>query len=136
MNALTIGKLAKLSGIGIETIRFYERNGLLKEPPRRPSGYREYPEDAVRQVRFIRRAKELGFSLKEIGELLSLKVTPTTTCADIRERAYIKLKDIEEKVKTLQSMEEILKNVTTACEKKKPTTLSDCPILGALDALN
>jgi len=80
MESMTIGKLAKRAGVGVETIRFYERKGLLPEPPRRYSGYREYPESAIDRVRFIRRAKELGFTLKEIGELLELRIRPGTTC--------------------------------------------------------
>ena len=82
--ALTIGRLANASGVGVETIRFYEREGLLPEPPRKRSGYRQYPADAVARVLFIRRAKELGFTLKEITELLKLRVDPDTSCADVR----------------------------------------------------
>jgi len=78
--ALTIGQVAKRSGIGIETLRYYERKGLVEEPPRTESGYRQYPEDVVARIRFIRRAKELGFKLSEISELLSLRVDPNTTC--------------------------------------------------------
>ncbi len=80
MKPLTIGKVASRAGIGIETIRFYEREGLIAEPPRRESGYRQYPEVAVSRLRFIRHAKELGFSLKEIKELFALRVDPETTC--------------------------------------------------------
>ncbi len=81
--AFTIGEVAKRSGLGLETIRFYERKGLIEEPPRTDSGYRQFPEDVVARIRFIRRAKELGFKLSEISELLSLRVDPDTTCADV-----------------------------------------------------
>ena len=74
MSELTTGRLAERAGVGVETIRFYERKGLLEEPPRRASGYRQYPEAAVARVRFIRRAKDLGFSLREIDELLALRI--------------------------------------------------------------
>ena len=84
MQALTIGEVAKAADIGVETVRFYEREGLIAEPPRRQSGYRQYPPDTIRRLRFIRRAKDLGFTLKEIGELLDLHVDPTRSCADVR----------------------------------------------------
>ena len=92
MKSLTIGQLARNGGVGVETVRFYERKGLLAEPDRRPSGYRQYDEDVVDRLRFIRRAKELGFTLNEIKELLSLRIDPTTTCADVKSRAEEKYK--------------------------------------------
>jgi len=104
METLTIGKVARLAGIGVETIRFYEREGLIEEPPRRESGYRQYPEDTVHRLRFIRRAKELGFTLKEIKELLALRIDPETTCEDIRRRANTKINDIEAKTADKRSL--------------------------------
>ncbi|MCH8048022.1 MAG: MerR family transcriptional regulator, partial [Planctomycetes bacterium] len=80
VNSLTIGQLARRAEVGVETVRFYEREGLLEEPARRPSGYRQYDEGVVDRLRFIRRAKQLGFTLKEIRELLSLRLDPATTC--------------------------------------------------------
>jgi MerR family transcriptional regulator, copper efflux regulator len=84
MSTLTIGQVAKEAGVGVETLRYYEREGLVKEPPRRDSGYRQYPEDVVKRIHFIKRAQELGFSLKEIAELLALRVgsvrTQVTPC--------------------------------------------------------
>ena len=74
MGSFTIGQLARRAGVGIETVRFYEREGLIPEPPRRPSGYRDYPPETVTRIVFIRRAKDLGFSLKEINELLDFRV--------------------------------------------------------------
>ena len=94
MEALTIGQLARQAAVGVETIRFYEREGLLAEPERRPSGYRQYPAEVVRRVRFIRHAKELGFTLKEIQELLELRVDPVSSCADVRRHARAKIADI------------------------------------------
>ncbi len=79
---LSIGRVARRAGVGVETVRFYERQGLIEEPPRRMSGYREYDEDVVSRLGFIRRAKELGFTLKEIKELLSLRRDPSTPAAD------------------------------------------------------
>ena len=131
MKSLSIGKVAQLAEIGIETIRFYEREGLIAEPPRRESGYRQYPEDTVARLRFIRRAKELGFSLKEIKELLSLRIGLQTDCADIQERAEAKIHDIEEKIQTLQRMKKVLAPLAAACPGQGP--VSECPILDALE---
>ena len=131
MEPLTIGKVARLAGVGVETIRFYEREGLIEGPPRGPSGYRQYPGETVTRIRFIKRAKELGFSLKEIKELLELRIDPETTCADIRTRADAKINDIDEKVTTLRKMKAALERLTAACRGRGPT--SECPILEALE---
>lgn len=130
MSAMTIGQLAKSAEVGVETIRFYEREGLIEEPPRRASGYRQYPAETVERVRFIRRAKELGFTLKEIKELLSLRAAPRTRCADVRRRAEAKVRDIDEKVRTLQAMRKALTKLIAECSGQGPVT--DCPILEAL----
>ena len=129
---LTIGKLAEQGGVNLETIRYYEQRGLLSKPMRSPSGYRLYPLDAVQRVRFIKQAQELGFSLKEILELLSLRVDPDTTCSDIKKRAESKISDIETKIQTLKRMQQALVQVSAACRGRGPT--SECPILEALDS--
>lgn len=131
MKALTIGQVAKRAGIGVETVRFYEREGLLEAPERRPSGYRQFDEGIVARLRFIRRAKELGFTLNEIKELLSLKLDPSTTCADVKKRAEAKITDIEAKIDSLVLMKRALVKLTKACSGHGTT--SDCPILDALD---
>ena len=131
MQALTIGRLAKQAGVGVETIRFYEREGLIAQPGRRPSGYRQYPPDVVRRVRFIRHAKDLGFTLKEIQELLDLRVDPTSTCEDVRKRARGKVADIEERIASLERMKAALVRLGRKCRGKGPT--SECPILEELD---
>src|SRR5437660_1810009 len=115
MKPLTIGQVARSAGVGIETVRFYERQGLLTEPARRESGYRQYPEDVVARLRFIRRAKELGFSLKEIKELLALRVDPDTTCAEVKRRAEAKIADVEEKIQALQRIKKALVQLTAVC---------------------
>ena len=94
MEALTIGKVARLASVGVETVRFYEREGLLDKPPRRRSGYRQYSKDTVSRLRFIRRAKELGFTLKEIRELLTLRIETESTCEDVRIKAEAKINDV------------------------------------------
>jgi MerR family transcriptional regulator, copper efflux regulator len=103
-NPLTIGRLASEVGINLETVRFYERQGLLPKPPRSASGYRLFPADAARRLRFIKRAQELGFSLTEIRELLALRTSPRTTSAEIRKCAEAEIADIEGKIKSLDSM--------------------------------
>lgn len=131
MKSLTIGRLAREGGVNLETVRYYERRGLLPRPPRSASGYRLFPEEAARRLRFIRRAQELGFSLGEIRELLSLRVSRRTTSADIRARAESKIADIEAKVKSLESMKKTLRKLTKVCDGCVP--VSKCPILESLD---
>ncbi|MCI0462003.1 MAG: MerR family DNA-binding protein [Gemmataceae bacterium] len=131
MKPLTIGQVARRAGVGIETVRFYERQGLLEEPPRKESGYRQYPADVVSRLRFIKRAKELGFSLREIKELLALRFDPDTTCAEIRQRATAKIADIEAKLRDLQRMKQALVKLTQACKGSGP--LWECSILEALE---
>lgn len=128
---LTIGKVATEASVGIETIRFYEREGLIDDPPRRASGYRNYPRDTILRLRFIKRAKELGFSLKEIKELLTLKLAPGTTCNQIKAQADQKIDDIESKIRTLHRMKRELKKLSSACGGKG--SISECPILDALE---
>ncbi len=131
MGTLTIGKLAKTANVNVETIRYYEKRGLISKPQRRESGYREYSEETIKRIQFIKHAKELGFSLKEIHELLSLKLDPKTSCSKVKNRAEVKISDIEEKVKTLQRMKKALVKLTRACSGKGPVI--ECPILEALE---
>ena len=131
MKSLTVGHLAKQAGVNLETIRFYERRGLLPKPPRSASGYRLFPVEAARQLRFIRRAQELGFSLTEIRELLSLRLSRGTTSADIRTRAKAKIVDIEARIKSLGSMKKSLRKLTKVCDGCVP--MAECPILESLD---
>lgn len=131
MEHLKTGELAKRAGVNVETLRFYEREGLMPEPPRRASGYREYPAESVRRIRFIKRAQELGFSLREVRELLALRVERGTTCADVRQKAQEKVADVRRKIADLQAIERALKKLTAACIGSGP--LSECPILENLD---
>lgn len=131
---LTIGKLAKQGRVNLETIRYYERRGLLPEPPRTDSGYRVFSANDVRRIRFIKRAQELGFSLKEIQELLALRIDPGSSCAEIRQRTEAKIADIDEKIRTLKAMKRALARLTNACSGRGP--VSDCPILESLQEEN
>ncbi len=128
---LKIGQVAKAAGIGIDAVRFYERKGLIEEPRRRPSGYREYTPGVVLRLRFVKRAKELGFSLREIRELLSLKNEPRRGAAEVKRLANGKLADIKDKIATLQRMQEALEKLTRACSGRGSTI--QCSILDALD---
>jgi MerR family mercuric resistance operon transcriptional regulator len=128
---LTISRLARLGGVNLETIRYYEREGLLPRPPRTQSGYRIFPNDAARRIRFIKRAQQLGFSLTEIRELLTLRLKPGTTRDRIRARAEAKISDIEHKIETLAAMKRVLAQLTTQCAGCGPIT--GCPILESLD---
>lgn len=130
---MTIGQLARQAGVGVETVRFYERKGLIDEPPRPVSGYRQYSSDVVTRIQFIKRAKALDFSLKEIRELLILRADPKTTPTDIKRRTEAKIADIERKIEDLLRMKQALVKVAGLCSEDGP--LSACPILDALDTL-
>lgn len=127
---MTIGTLAERSSVGVETIRYYEREGLLPKPARSSSGYRVYPDDAVERVRFIRRAKDLGFTLEEIGELLALKVTHGKSCRSVRDRALAKLGDIDGKMNDLRRMRRALSALVERCSGEEG--IDDCTILDAI----
>ena len=129
---LKIGDVAERGGVNLQTIRYYERERLLPEPPRLASGYRMFPESAVRRVRFIKRAQELGFSLAEIRDLLSLRENADAGAQDMRERAKAKVADIDEKIRTLRAMKDALNALAESCPGCGP--LNECPILDALDA--
>jgi MerR family transcriptional regulator, copper efflux regulator len=131
MKSLTIGKVAQRAGVGIETVRFYEREGLLVKPTRSKSGYRQFDEEVVDRLEFIRRAKELGFTLNEIKELLSLRISRNTCCDDVKATADTKIADIDAKLATLRRMRKALVRLSTACGKKEST--AECPILEALE---
>src|SRR5260370_34822731 len=111
MKSLTVGHIAEQAGVNLETVRYYERRGLLLRPPRSASGYRLFPAEAARRLRFVRRAQDLGFSLAEIGELLSLRVSRSTTSGDIRARAEVKIAAIEGKIKSLESIKKTLRKL-------------------------
>lgn len=128
---LRIGEVAKKSYVGVETVRFYEREGLITLPKRTVSGYRQYPESVIKQIQFIQHAKTLGFSLKEIGELIKLKNTRDARCTSIKETAKAKITNIQEKIDALERMKIALQPLIARCRASDP--ISDCPILNALD---
>ncbi len=122
----TIGQIAKRAGVSNDTIRLYERYGLIEEPPRAKNGYRQYSSDTVDQLIFIQRAKHMGFTLKEIQELLSIHHTSKQSCGDVRQRAQQKLQKIDE----LKQLEKVVKKLIRDCEKHRPDEL--CPIFISL----
>ncbi len=131
MRAISIGQLAKAAGVGVETVRFYERKGLLDAPARKGSGYRQYDDEAVERLRFIRQAQQVGFTLKEIQDLLALRDDPDARRADVRDRAAGKIADIDAKVRDLLAMRESLVGLLESCEGDGPA--SGCPIITAFE---
>ncbi len=130
MSSLRVSQLAERAGVGIDTVRYYERAGLIPEPPRRPSGYREYPAQAVERLRFIRRAKALGFTLDEIAGLLALS-DQRADAQDVRQLAVERLEQIETKLRELQRMRDGLRQLVDACRGHGDSEA--CPILSALN---
>jgi MerR family mercuric resistance operon transcriptional regulator len=130
MIQMTIGQVARQTGVSVETIRFYEKEGLIDEPERNPSGYRQYPAETIKRVLFIQRAKEIGFTLKEIHDLLSLQEKPEACCGDVLSKAESKMVEIEAKINELQRMKNALAKLTMECISDNG--LDNCPILDAL----
>jgi MerR family transcriptional regulator, copper efflux regulator len=128
----TIGQVARGAGVGVETVRFYEREGLITSPPRPSSGYRDYPPDTVARIRFIRRAKDLGFSLAEVAGLLALSARAATECDDVRQRAETKIADIDGRIRDLRAVRDALSRLASDCVPGRPAV--ECPILNALRA--
>jgi MerR family transcriptional regulator, copper efflux regulator len=131
MGTLTIGDVAEQAQVHSETLRYYERRGLVARPARSRSNYRLYPEETVRRVRFIKRAQALGFSLRDIKELLSLRADPNVDCADVRARAEAKMQDIDDKIASLSAMKAALSTLVAQCSGEGPLTA--CPILMSLE---
>jgi len=128
---LNIGQVAKQTGVTVETIRFYEKQGLIATPLRSDAGYRQYPSETVKRVRFIQHAKEVGFTLKDIGELLALRREPGSSCTDIKLRATQKIEDVDKKIQELKRIREALARMVMKCSGRGP--LSACPILEELE---
>jgi len=129
---LTIGKVAKLSGVGVETVRYYEREGILQQPKRHLGSVREYPEETVHRLHFIKRAQELGFSLQEILELLSLRSKPSGSCAKVVEKAEVKLQQIEKKIADLRKIHSALSKLKDRCGQQAPS--DRCLVLDSFHA--
>src|SRR5260370_23444690 len=112
---ITISRAAERAGVGVETIRFYERRGLIAQPPRPRSGYRFYDDTVVERIRFIRQAQELGFSLREIADLLSLRADPAADCGDVRAQAVAKRAEVDRKIAELRQIRSALAELIATC---------------------
>ncbi len=132
MPAFTTGTLAKQGGVNLESIRYYERRGLLPKPPRTGLGYRMYSDDALRRIRFIKRAQAIGFTLREIRELLGLHVKADGTCDDVRRKAEAKVAEIDQKRRHLAAMRKALVRLVSSCERSGPA--SECSFLANLES--
>lgn len=132
MDGLSIGEVAERAEVHVETLRYYERRGIVERPPRTPSNYRVYPAETVQRVRFVKRAQELGFTLEEAKDLLSLRASPRACRSDVRSRAEAKVADIEQKMRDLRRMKKALSALVAECSGKG--SASECPILEALDS--
>ena len=129
--ALTIGKAAQKAHVNVETIRFYERQGLIEQPPKPDRGARQYAPEVVERVRFIREAQHLGFSLRETRELLALRTDPSADCAEVREQAIAKRNEVQKKIRRLHEISAALDALIASCPGCG--TLQACSIMEALD---
>ncbi len=130
MARMTIGWVAARAGVGVETVRFYERQGLIERPPRPLRGFREYDETTVERIRFIKQAQEMGFSLREAAEFLTLRADPAADCSDVHARAQAKLADVERRIAQLERLRRALHTLLRRCPRSGP--VASCSILGAM----
>lgn len=132
MEAQTIGKAARKAGVNVETIRFYERQGIIQQPPRPlGAGVRVYADETISRIRFVREAQQLGFSLREIRELLALRADPAADCAQVRGAAAAKLTDVRQKIEQLRRIGSALETLIAACPSRGK--LQHCSIIDALE---
>ena len=130
-STLTIGAVARQAGVPLDTVRYYERRGLVAPPPRTPAGYRQYPADTVHRVRFIKRAQAIGFTLEEIADLLALWVTPEGGCDAVERQAEAAIARIDAKLAELARMRSALARLASEC--RGPHLPTECPLLAVLD---
>ncbi len=128
---VTIGQLAKMAGVHVQTVRYYERRNLLQPTARKASGYRMYGDDALKRLRFIKNAQALGFTLREVNELLNLRVSSVARCGTMQVKAQAKLRQVEAKTRDLLALSRALKRLIRSCLAGQPT--EHCPILQTLD---
>ncbi len=133
MDSMTIGQLARQADVSVETVRYYERRCLLPEPPRSLSGYRQFPGDALRRLRFIRRAQDVGFTLAEIEELLALRTETVSQCREAESTATRAIERVDLRKAELSRMKTALASLVDSCRHRAPA--GDCPIIEALEDL-
>jgi MerR family mercuric resistance operon transcriptional regulator len=131
MDGMTRGEVAEKAGVNPETLRYYEREGLIPSPPRSDGGFRLYDASYVDRLRFIQRAKDLGFTLTEIKGLLDLRVDETATCRDVKIRAQEKIEEVDAKIQDLKRIRDALQTLAEACDGEEGPT-GDCPVLKAM----
>lgn len=131
MADLTIGGVARAAAVNVQTVRYYERRGLVVSPHRTPAGYRQYPSDVIARLRFIKHAQALGFSLNEIRELLALRVKPGVACETVAQRTRQKIALVTERIRQLKRIKVTLDHLAAACAGRRPT--GDCPVLRAME---
>lgn len=131
---MKIGELARKAGVNVQTVRYYEKRGLLPEPERLESGYRAYTLASLERLQFIRRSQELGFTLAEIEELLALRTDPRTTAGEVKERAESKIADVEQRIEDLRQIQHALKHLAGQCHGGSGPT-GECPLLDAMGPL-
>lgn len=129
---MTIGELAERVGVNAQTVRYYERRGLLPEPDRTPAGYRVYEQEDLLRLRFVLRAKALGFTLSETGELLELRVRPDRSAEDVRRHALEKIQETEGRIRDLEAIRAALNELVASCEAHGPA--DECALMHAIGA--
>lgn len=129
---MRIGQLAERCSVSADTVRYYEARGLLPEPKRTEAGYRDYGEESVQQVRFIKNAQQIGFGLAEVEGLLALKLAPGSTCEEVHERATDKLRDVEERIGKLQAIRSALDQLIATCQADR-IPAEECHLLQLLE---
>lgn len=131
MSVLSIGQIAKATGVSVEAIRFYEKRGLIATPQRTSAGYRQYPPETIKRVRFILHAKDAGFTLAEIADLLALRQSSSDSCAKIKQRAQAKLDDVDSRLNDLHLVRGALSNLIAKCDGMEQ--MGECPIIETLE---
>lgn len=129
--SMQIGAVAKAAGVEVSTVRYYERRGLVPEPPRTDSGYRQYDESVVHRIRFVRQAQQLGFTLEEIEELLELRVEDSSSCDTVEATTREKVRAVDAKIRELRRLRAVLARLVRACEEQEAT--DECPVLAMLE---
>jgi Hg(II)-responsive transcriptional regulator len=127
----TIGKLAAKAGVNVETVRFYERKGLIQKP-QSSTGYRKYPDSDAAKIKFIKKTQELGFTLKEAKELLDLRVDKAAKCSTVKNKTDVKIKEVEEKINYLLKIKNTLMKLSESCSSKD-VSVTECPIIESFE---
>lgn len=129
----TIGKLAQRAGVNVETVRFYERKGLIQKP-QSSTGYRKYPNSDANKIKFIKKTQELGFTLKEAKDLLDLRVDKAAKCSTVKSKTDAKIKEVEEKINDLLKIKNTLLRLSESCSSRD-VSVTECPIIESFEEI-